>query len=60
MIVKSVNVFREKVDIFFQYFNRNFIILRFFAEVFGFLITSTFSTVLKEKELPLYASCILL
>ena len=60
MNVKNANAFREKVDIFFQNFNRDIIILnRFlFDEVFDSLITSTFPIVLKEKELPLYASCI--
>ena len=59
MNVKNANAFREKVDIFFQNFNRDIIILnRFlFDEVFDSLITSTFPIVLKEKELPLY--CIL-
>ena len=38
IIVKNANVFHEEIDIFFQYFNRNLIILnRFlFAEVFDF------------------------
>ena len=45
---------------FFQYFDKNIIILNrlLFAEDFDSLIKSTFLAVLKEKELPLYGSCI--
>ena len=77
-IVKSANVIGEEVNIFFQYFNRDIIIMNitimniiimcfnrniimsFFFFLLKFLVSliSIFSTVLKEKEPPLYAPCI--
>ena len=60
MIVKEANEFREKLTFSFNILTEIssswivFFLLRFLIS----LITSTFSTLLKEKKLPFCASCI--